>query len=125
MAGRLSEDEFEARVGQAFASRTTRPGRDHRRHPGLQVAAQAARLPDRAVAWSTGVIIAAAALGGALLIGVSRVDPLGDHNDRGLAVHRERAAQRAAGTTIPQAAAGLGQRRVVGPRRRAYRADRP
>jgi len=72
VAGRLTEDELEARVGQAFAAQT---------HPDLAaitadipacpVAAQPARRPDRVVAWGTGTIIAAAALGGAVLIGGS------------------------------------------------------
>jgi hypothetical protein len=70
VAGRLTEDEFEARVGQAFAART---------HADLAaitadiptdpVAAPPARMPDRVVAWGTGAIITAAALGGAVLIG--------------------------------------------------------
>jgi Domain of unknown function (DUF1707) len=70
VAGRLTEEEFEARIGQAFAAET---------HADLAaitadippgpVAAHPARTPDRAVAGGTGVIIAAAALGGALLIG--------------------------------------------------------
>jgi len=72
VAGRLSEDEFEARVGQAFASRTHADlAAITADIPAAQVPAQAARMPDRVVAWSTGVIIAAAALGGALLIGGS------------------------------------------------------
>jgi hypothetical protein len=72
VAGRLTEDEFEARVGQAFAAGT---------YPDLAaitadippgpVAARPARMPDQVVAGGTGVIIAAAALGGALLIGGS------------------------------------------------------
>jgi hypothetical protein len=71
VAGRLTEDEFEARVGQAFASGT---------HadldaitadipPGPVAAQPVARMPDRVVAGSTAVIIAAAALGAAVLIG--------------------------------------------------------
>jgi hypothetical protein len=70
VAGRLTQDELEARVGQAGAART---------HADLAaitsdlppdpVAAQPARMPDRVVAGGTGVIIAAAAFGGALLIG--------------------------------------------------------
>ncbi len=72
VAGRLSEDEFEARVGQAFASRTHADlAAITADIPAAQVPAQAARMPDRVVAWSTGAIIAAAALGGALLIGGS------------------------------------------------------
>ena len=72
MAGRLTEDEFEARVGQAFASRThadlaTITGDI----PAAPVEARPARMPDRVVAWGTAVIIAAAALGGALLVGGS------------------------------------------------------
>ncbi len=71
VVGRLTEEEFEARVGRALASRT---------HAGLAaitadipvgpVAAQPARMPDRVVVWGTGAIIAAAALGAAVLIGV-------------------------------------------------------
>ena len=72
VAGRLTEDELEARVGQACAART---------HADLAaitsdlppdpVAAQSARMPDRVIAGGTGVIIAVAAFGGALLIGGS------------------------------------------------------
>lgn len=72
VAGRLTEDELEARVGQAFAART------HADLAGITadipagpVAARPARRPDRVVAWGTGTIIAAAALGGAVLIGGS------------------------------------------------------
>ena len=72
VAGRLSEDEFEARVGQAFASRTHADlAAITADIPAAPVAAQAARLPGRVVAWGTGVIIAAGALGGALLVGGS------------------------------------------------------
>ena len=68
--GRLTEEELEARVGQAFASRT---------HADLAVltadipagptAGRRARMPDRAVAAGSAAIIAAAALGAAVLIG--------------------------------------------------------
>ena len=72
VAGRLSEDEFEARVGQAFASRTQADlAAITADIPAAPVAAQAARMPGRVVAWGTGVIIAAGALGGALLVGDS------------------------------------------------------
>lgn len=70
VAGRLTEDELEARVGQAFAAQT---------HADLAaitadipvgpVTARPGRMPDRMVAGGTAVIIAAAALGGAVLIG--------------------------------------------------------
>ncbi len=72
VAGRLAEDEFEARVGQALAART------HANlaaitvdTPAGPVAARSARMPDRVVAGGTAAIIAAAALGGALLVGGS------------------------------------------------------
>jgi len=66
VAGRLTEDELEARVGQAFAAHT---------HADLAAITAdiptdpATRRPDRVVAWGTGAIITAAALGGAVLIG--------------------------------------------------------
>ena len=72
VADRLTEGEFEARVGQAFASRTHADlAAITADVPAAPVAARPARMPDRMVAWGTGVIIAAAALGGALLIGGS------------------------------------------------------
>jgi hypothetical protein len=72
VAGRLSEDEFEARVGQAFASQTHDDlATTTADIPAAPAAARAARMPDRVVAWGTAVIIAAAALGGALLVGGS------------------------------------------------------
>jgi hypothetical protein len=72
VAGRLTGDEFEARVGQAFASRTRADlAAITADIPAVPVAAQPARVPDRVVAWGTGAIIAAAALGGAVLIGGS------------------------------------------------------
>ena len=72
VAERLTEDEFEARVGQAFAARTHADlAAITADIPGGPVAAQPARMPDRVVAWGTGAIIAAAALGGAVLIGGS------------------------------------------------------
>jgi len=80
--GRLAKDEFEARVGQTFASRTYAelavitadiPG-------GLAsgpTAAEPRRGPDRATkradAWAVGVVIAAVLLVGAALIGNSRL----------------------------------------------------
>ena len=70
VAGRLSEDEFEARVGQAFTSRTHADLATITADiPAAPVAARPARMPDRVVAWGTAVIIATAALGGALLVG--------------------------------------------------------
>ncbi len=66
VVGRLTEDEFEARVDQAFAAPT---------QADLAVitadipVASTAAQPDRVVAGCTGVIIAAAALGAAVLIG--------------------------------------------------------
>ena len=72
VAGRLSEDEFEARVGQAFASRTHADLATITADiPAAPAAARPARMPDRVVAWGTAVIIATAALGGALLVGGS------------------------------------------------------
>ena len=72
VAGRLTEAEFEARVGQAFAARThAELAAITADIPASPVAAQPARTPDRVVAWGTGTIIAAAALGGAVLIGGS------------------------------------------------------
>ena len=72
VAGRLTEDEFSARIGQALASRTHADlAAVTADIPAGPVAAQPARMPDRVVAWGTGVIIAAAALGGAVLIGGS------------------------------------------------------
>ena len=72
VAERLTEDEFEARVGQAFAARTHADLATITADiPAGPVAAQPARMPDRMVAWGTGAIIAAAALGGAVLIGGS------------------------------------------------------
>ena len=70
VAGRLTEDEFEARVGQALAARTRAdlatitadiPARAGR--------GPAAGMPDRVVAGGTVAVIAAAAFGGAVLIG--------------------------------------------------------
>ena len=72
VAGRLTEAEFEARVGQAFATRTHADlAAITADIPASPVAAQPARTPDRVVAWGTGTIIAAAALSGAVLIGGS------------------------------------------------------
>ena len=101
------------------------PGHDHRRHPGRPGRGPARpdagpggrlghrrdhrdRRPRRRVARRR-----------------FRVDPLGDHHVRGLALHRERAAQRAAGTTIPHAAAAAGCAGWPGPRTRAHQAGRP
>jgi len=76
--GRLTKDEFDARVGQTFASRTyaqlavltadipaERAAAEPRRTP--------ARTPRPGVAWSTGVIIAAVVLVSAVLIGNDRL----------------------------------------------------
>ncbi len=72
IAGRLTEDEFEARVGQAFTSRTHADlAAVTADIPAAPVPVRPARMPDRVVACGTGVIIAAATLGGALLIGGS------------------------------------------------------
>ena len=77
--GRLTKDEFDARVGQAFTSRTyaelavvtadipaVLTGAGPRRMPRR-------RAPRQAVAWSTGVVITAVVLLAALLIGNSQL----------------------------------------------------
>ena len=70
VAGRLTEDEFEARLGRGFAARTYADlAAITADIPPGPVAARPARTPDRVVAGGTGVIIAAAALGAALLVG--------------------------------------------------------
>jgi len=72
VAGRLTEDEFEGRVGQAFAAPTQAAlAAITADIPVASVAAQPSGMPDRVVAGGTGVIIAAAALGAAVLIGGS------------------------------------------------------
>jgi hypothetical protein len=72
VAGRLTEDEFEARVGQALAARTHADLAALTADiPAGPVAAPPAGIPDGVVAGSSAAIIAAAALGGALLIGGS------------------------------------------------------
>jgi hypothetical protein len=72
VAGRLTEDEFEARVGQAFTAQTHADLAALTADiPAGPVAAPPAGIPDRVVAGSSAAIIAAAALGGALLIGGS------------------------------------------------------
>ena len=72
VAGRLSEEEFSARIGRALASRTHADlAAITADIPAAPVAARPARMPDRVVAWGTAVIIATAALGGALLVGGS------------------------------------------------------
>jgi thioredoxin reductase len=72
VAGRLTEDEFEARMGQAFASRTRADLAIITADiPAGPVAVPSARTPDRVVAAGTAAVIAAAALGGAVLIGGS------------------------------------------------------
>ena len=70
VADRLTEDEFEARTGRGFAARTYADlAAITADIPPDPVAAHPARTPDRVVAGGTGVIIAAAALGAALLVG--------------------------------------------------------
>ena len=72
VAGRLTEEELEGRVGQAFASRTRADlAAITADIPAGPVVARSARMPDRVVAAGTTAIIAAAALGGALLVGGS------------------------------------------------------
>jgi hypothetical protein len=72
VVGRLTEDEFEARVGQAFGSRTHADlAAITADIPAGPVAVPSARTPDRVVAVGTVAVIAAAALGGAVLIGGS------------------------------------------------------
>jgi len=72
VAGRLTEDELEGRVGQAFASRTQADlAAITADIPASSAAVQSGRVPDRMVAGDAAVIIAAAALGGAVLIGGS------------------------------------------------------
>ena len=72
VAGRLSEDEFSARIGQALASRTHADLATITADiPAGPAAASPARTPDRVVAWATAAIIAAAGLGGAVLVGGS------------------------------------------------------
>jgi hypothetical protein len=69
-ADRLTADELEARIGQAFAAGTHADlAAITADIPPAPVAARPARTPDRVVAGGTGVIIAAAALGAALLVG--------------------------------------------------------
>jgi len=70
VAGRLTEDELEGRVGQAFASRTQADlAAITADIPASSAAVRPGRMPDRVVAGGTAVIIAAAALGGAVLVG--------------------------------------------------------
>jgi hypothetical protein len=74
--GRLTKDEFEARVGQTFASRTyAELAVITADIPGSLVAAELRRGPSRAPqqggAWGAGVVIAAVLLVGAALIGNS------------------------------------------------------
>ena len=72
VVGRLTEDEFEARVGRAFAAPTQADlAAITADIPVASAAARPGGMPDRVVAGSTGVIIAAAALGAAVLIGGS------------------------------------------------------
>ena len=64
VVGRLTEDEFEARVGRAFAAPTQADlAAITADIPVASVAARPGGMPDRVVAGGTGVIIAAAALG--------------------------------------------------------------
>jgi len=70
--GRLTEEELEARVGQAFAARTHADlAAITADIPAGPAAVPSARMPDRVVAGGTAAIIAAGALGGAVLIGGS------------------------------------------------------
>ena len=70
VAGRLTEEELEARVGRAFASRTRADlAAITADIPAVPAAVRATRIPDRVVAGGSAAIIAAAALGGAVLIG--------------------------------------------------------
>jgi hypothetical protein len=72
VAGRLTEEEFSARIGRALASRTHADlAAITADLPAEPVATPPARTPDRVVAWATAAIIAAAGLGGAVLIGGS------------------------------------------------------
>ena len=72
VAGRLTEEEFSGRIGQALASRTRADlAAITADIPAGPVAAPPARTPDRVVAWATAAIIAAAGLGGAVLVGGS------------------------------------------------------
>ena len=72
VAGRLTEEEFSARIGRALTSRTHADlAAITADIPAGLAAAPPARTPDRAVAWATAAIIAAAGLGGAVLIGGS------------------------------------------------------
>ncbi len=70
VAGRLTEEELETRVGRAFASRTRADLAVLTADiPAGPTAARRARMPDRVVAGGSAAIIAAAALGGAVLLG--------------------------------------------------------
>ena len=72
VTGRLTDEEFSARIGQALASRTRADlAAITADIPVGPVAAPPARTPDRMVAWATAAIIAAAGLGGAVLVGGS------------------------------------------------------
>ena len=74
VADRLTEDEFEARIGQALAARTHADLAALTADiPERPVATQAAGMPDRVVAGGTVAIIAAAAFGGAVLVGGAAV----------------------------------------------------
>ena len=75
VAGRLTEEELEARVGRAFGAWTRSDlaaltADIPARRTGT-AAARPGRIPDRAVAAGSAAIIAAAALGSAMLIGGS------------------------------------------------------
>ena len=70
VTGRLTDEEFSARIGQALASRTRADlAAITADIPVGPFAAPPARTPDRMVAWATATIIAAAGLGGAVLVG--------------------------------------------------------
>jgi thioredoxin reductase len=90
------------------------PGRDHRRHPGRPGPGPARpdAGPDGRLGHRCDYRRRRARRRSAHRR--FRLDPLGDHHDRGLALHRERAARRAAGTAISQtAAAAVGFDRAV------------
>ncbi|MDQ2813201.1 MAG: DUF1707 domain-containing protein [Actinomycetota bacterium] len=80
--GRLTKDEFDARVGQAFRSRTyAELAAVTADIPAGLTEARAPRRPRRqasrqAIAWSTGGVIAAVVLMAALLIGNSKLTGL-------------------------------------------------
>ena len=133
VAGWLTEEEFGARVGQAFASRTRADLATITADiPAGPVAVPSARTPDRVVAAGTAAVIAAAALGGAVLIGGSALIMWAITMTGVLLFTVSALARPAAGTTIPHVvAAAVSARRSVAvsagrpsPGRRAHRLDR-